>query len=177
MKRSRQVAVVGTTFGLISTFTLMLVAADAGKSPSAEKVASARKEVKMLDDLYKTAVVLITKHYVNDKQTASAGTAAKLLFKSMKEKGHHDAKILDATGKPYNDENVASDDFEKDAIKQLKAGKSFVEQVVSKDGKHFFRAATPVPVVMDKCILCHENYRDVKAGTPIGALVYTLPIE
>ncbi len=177
MKFSRRTTVLGTVFASVAVLAGLLSAADVSRAPAPEAVARTRKQVKMLDDLYKTAVVLITKHYVEGKQSASAGTAAKLIFKEMKAKGHHDVEILDATGQPYNDENVANDDFEKEAIKQLKAGKSFVEQVVSKDGKDYFRAATPIPVVLDKCIQCHENYRDVKPGAPIGALIYTLPIE
>ncbi len=141
------------------------------------QVEATRKQVRMLDDLYKTAVVLITKHYVNDKQTASAGTAAKLLFKEMKAKGWHEVELLDVSGKPYNDENVANDDWEKSALKEIKGGKGYVDAVISKDGKPYLRAATAVPVVMEKCTLCHDNYKEVKAGQAIGALVYTLPIE
>jgi hypothetical protein len=48
---------------------------------------------------------------------------------------------------------------------------------VEKDGKKYLRAATPIPVVLDKCVLCHAHYADAKPGTPIGALGYTIPIE
>jgi hypothetical protein len=30
---------------------------------------------------------------------------------------------------------------------------------------------------MDKCIMCHEHYKDAKEGEPIGALLYTLKVE
>ena len=40
----------------------------------------------MLDELYKTAVVLITKHYVDVDSDLPAGTAAIALFDAMKEK-------------------------------------------------------------------------------------------
>jgi hypothetical protein len=30
---------------------------------------------------------------------------------------------------------------------------------------------------MDKCVMCHEHYKNAKKGEPIGALTYTLPIE
>ena len=53
-------------------------------------------------------------------------------------------------------------------------GKAGYEQVVEKEGKRYLRSATPVPVVMDKCIMCHENY---KGKTIIGALGYTVPVE
>jgi hypothetical protein len=36
---------------------------------------------------------------------------------------------------------------------------------------------TPIPVVMDKCVMCHDNYKNVKKGAPVGALTYAVPIE
>lgn len=136
-----------------------------------------RETVRMLDDVYKTAVVLITEHYVKDEDSLPAGAAAKALFAAVKKKGWHDVALLDASGEPYSDKNVARDDFDREAIKQLKAGKSFYDQVESKDGKRFLRAATPIPVVMKKCTLCHPNYEKAKEGEPIGILSYTLPIK
>jgi hypothetical protein len=49
--------------------------------------------------------------------------------------------------------------------------------VVHRRGKPYLRAMTPVPVVMSKCVLCHDNYKNGKKGEPIGALTYTVPIE
>jgi hypothetical protein len=128
----------------------------------------------MLDDLYKAAVVQITTHYVDGIKDVSAGTAAKLLFAAMKKSGWHEVRLLDATGKPLVEENVANDDFEKAAVAALVAGKSSPEQIVSKDGKRYLRTATPIPVVMEKCTMCHDNYVNNKGV--IGVLSYTLPI-
>lgn len=178
MKQARHWIAGAVVASLVATSLGMFVTAQDKKvEPTKAQIDAAKKQVRMLDDLYKTTVVLVTKHYVNDKQTASAGTAAKMLFKAMKEKGWHEVELLDVTGKPYNDENVANDDWEKTAMKEIKGGKSYIDAVISKDGKPYLRAATPIPVVMDKCTLCHDNYKDVKAGQAIGALVYTLPIE
>lgn len=49
--------------------------------------------------------------------------------------------------------------------------------MVEKNGKRYLLAATPIPVVMKKCVMCHDNYADVPEGKPIGALGYTVPIE
>jgi hypothetical protein len=136
-----------------------------------------RKQVRQLDDLYKTAVVLITEHYVTEDSDLPAGTAAKALFKAMKDKGWHEVRLVDATGKPIEEENAPADDFEREAIKQLKAGKTYYDQVVEgKDGRQL-RAATHVPVVMKKCIMCHDHYKQVKEGGAIGALCYKIRIE
>ena len=140
-------------------------------------VTRTRKQVKMLDDLYKTAVVLITKHYVEEDSDLAAGEAAIALFAAMKEKGWHEVRLLDATGDPIEDRNSPQDDFEKAAVKTLLSGKAWHEEVVERDNKRYLRAATPVPVVLEKCVLCHDHYKDVAKGHPIGALSYTIEIE
>jgi hypothetical protein len=140
-------------------------------------VARTRKTVRMLDDIYKTAIVLITKHYVDEDSDLAAGEAFKALFDGVKQKGWHEVRLLDATGEPLEEKNSPQDAFEKDAVKQLLAGEGWHEEVVERDGKRYLRAATPIPVVMQKCTMCHDNYNGVKEGQPIGALSYTIVIE
>ncbi len=145
--------------------------------PSDAAVDQARKTVQMLDDIYKGGIVLITENYVHDEDDLPAGIAFKKLFEAAAKKGWHEVRLLDATGEPYNFENAPSDSFEKAAIKALLAGKPGYEEVVERDGKRFLRSATPVPVVMQKCTMCHEHYNDAKPGSAIGAMSYTLPID
>ena len=140
-------------------------------------VANARKTVKMLDDLYKTAVVLITDTYVEDETSVSAATAAMALWKAMSDKGYHHARLIDATGDPYDLKNVAETDFEKKNIKRLTAENNYIEQVSTHDGKRYLEVLTQVPVVMDKCKLCHPGYNDLPAGQTIGAISYRLPLD
>jgi hypothetical protein len=149
----------------------------AQEKPSDAAVARARKQVMMLDDLYKSAIVLITTHYVEEDSDLAAGAAFQALFKAMKDKGHHEVRLLDATGEPYEAKNAPSDEFEKAAIAALKGGAKTHEQVVEKDGQRYLRVATPIPVVMKKCTLCHEQYAKAKPGEPIGALGYTIKVE
>jgi hypothetical protein len=131
----------------------------------------------MLDDLYKTAIVLVTENYVDEASDLAAGSAFQKLFEAMRKKGHHDVRLLDATGQPFNEKNLPRDDFEKKAIAALKAGKPTYEQVTEKDGKRYLQIATPIPVVLQKCTICHPAYEKAKAGEPIGALGYTIAVE
>lgn len=167
-------ALVAVGAGVVVQNRLNAQGKDAKSDPAVERT---RKQVRMLDDIYKSAVVLITEKYVNSDTDLPAGTAAKALFNAVKKKGWHEARLLDATGDPLVPANSPADDFEKEAVKQLLAGKAGHEQIIEKDGKRYLRSATPVPVVMKKCTLCHENYKSVKEGHPIGAISYTLPIE
>jgi len=136
-----------------------------------------RKQVQILDDIYKSAIVIITEHYVDETSDLAAGAAFQKLFDAVKQKGYHEVRLLDATGEPYEAKNSPKDDFEKQAVAALKAGKPSPEKIVEKDGKQFLRVATPIPVVMKKCTLCHPAYEKVPAGQAIGALGYTIPIE
>ncbi len=147
------------------------------KSPSDAATERARNTVKMLDDVYKTTVVLITDKYVNEADDFPAGSAAVALFAAIEKKGWHGVRLIDVTGEPYDEKNVAKDEFETRGARQLKAGEPYVEEIIEKDGKPYLRAMTPVPVVMQKCVLCHPHYADVKKDAPIGAISYTMPIE
>ncbi|MDP7020626.1 MAG: DUF3365 domain-containing protein [Pirellulaceae bacterium] len=152
-------------------------AADKEKKKKDRALDRTRETVKMLDEIYKTAVVLITTHYVNDKDDLPAGTAAIALFEAVGKGGTHQVRLLDASGEPLEDKNTAKDAFEKAAVEKLKAGAAWHEEVIKKDGKRYLRAATPIPVVLKKCVMCHENYADAKKNEPIGALSYTIPIK
>lgn len=149
----------------------------AAQQPKQAAIERSRRTVAMLDNIYKQTIVLITDKYVHDEDDFAAGSAAVLLFKNISESGSHQVRLIDATGQPYEAKNVAKDAFERESIKRLKAGAKGYEQVVQIDGKPHLRSATPVPVVMERCIMCHEHYRDVKKGEPIGAISYTVPIE
>jgi len=149
------------------------LAAQEPAKPDPAAVERARDEVKKLDDLYKTAVVGITKTYVEQQADVPAAAVAKVVFQAMHDKGYHDARLIDATGKPKNKKNVAETDFEKKVVAAMKDGKTYVEEVGDKDGKPVFRAGTVVPAVLSQCAVCHGG----KEGRLLGAIVYEVPIK
>ncbi len=149
----------------------------AARVPRAVSLPVARREVRMLDDIYKLAIVLITQKYVHNETDFPAGAAAVQWFDAIGKRGWHKVRLIDVSGEPADESNLPQDDFEKLAAKLLKQGKSYVERVEQKDGQRVYRAATPVPVVLPKCVMCHDNYKSVKPGEPVGALVYTIPLR
>lgn len=149
------------------------VSAAEPKGPDKAAVERTREQVKMLDDLYKTAVVKITAVYVGQQGEVPAAVAAMAIFEEMKKKGWHNARLVDASGKPKNKDNVAKTDFEKKAVAAMKEGKPYFEEIGEANGKPVFRAATVVPAVMKECASCHK----VKEGTLLGTIVYELPIK
>jgi hypothetical protein len=131
----------------------------------------------MLDDIYKTTVVLITEKYVHTKDDFPAGGAAVALFDAIRKKGWHDVRLVDVSGRPRRKKNSAADDFERAAVEALRGGQPQHESVINVDADRYLRVATPIPVVSEKCILCHAHYEDAEPGAPIGMLSYKLRVE
>ena len=137
-------------------------------------VKRARQTVKILDEMYKTFIVLITEEYVKDETMFSALTVSKKVFEKMNTKEWYKAKLLDATGDPHNPENSPRTKFERDAIKAFIDGNSFYEKVEKVDGKYYFQAATSVSIVTDGCTICHPAN---KHGDLLGGISYTFPLD
>jgi hypothetical protein len=128
----------------------------------------------MLDDLYKTAVVLITEHYVATPSTLSAASAAQALFAAMEEKGWHQVRLVGLTNDLMNPDNAPADDFERAAAGRLLAGDASYEEVVTDEGAPQLRYATPIPVVMPKCLMCHPGWEGNMGN--VGSLSYKVPL-
>lgn len=128
-----------------------------------------RSQVKMLDDLFKVAVVDITNRY----DGPPAAKVAKAIFAAARDKQYFDAKLLDASGAPQNEANVPADAFEKRAAAAMKEGKPYYEEIVGQGSSRHLRAATVVPAVVAKCARCHG----VKEGELLGFLSYDLPVK
>lgn len=143
----------------------------------AAAVQRARETVQMLDEVYKTIVVLVTDKYVHDEDDFAAGSAAVELFRQVSKGDAQKVRLIDATGDPYEPKNVAKTDFEKAGIKRLKDGAASHDEVFTADGKPYLRVVTAVPVVHKKCVMCHSHYADAKDGEPIGALSYIVPVK
>jgi hypothetical protein len=149
-------------------------AADDPKAPDPAAVERTRATVKLLDDLHKGYVVTITDTYVKAQEKTPAAAVVKKVFAHMEKNNHGTGRLIDATGSPLREGNVAKTEFEKKAVKEIKGGKPYVDEVGTKDGKPVLRAATVVPAVMPACLNCHGN---VKQGDVMGALVYEIPIR
>ena len=174
----KALAMSGCTAALLGTLALTLPGADGTPAATDDAaVERTRDTVKLLDNVYKNAVVLITETYVHDENDFPAGAAAVELFQRTAKDGSHSVRIIDVTGEPYDSENVAVDEFDKEGVRRLKDGEAYYDQVVSIDGEPHLRAMTAIPVVLEKCVMCHPHYKNVPQGDAIGALTYTLPVK
>lgn len=145
-----------------------------GQGPDKAAIERTRKVIKLIDDINKAYVITITDTYVKAQEKAPAAAVVKKVFAHMEKNQHGTGRLIDATGSPLREGNVAKTDFEKAAVKAIKSGKAYVDEVGTKDGKPVLRAATVVPAVMAACVNCHPH---VKEGEVLGALVYEIPIR
>jgi hypothetical protein len=162
---------------VLGTNWLRQAPAEGADRPAEDQAAveRARQTVRMLDDLYKSCVVNITATYVNAQEKTPAARVAMKVFRHMADKGWHTARLVDATGTPFREENLPRTGFEKTAVAQIKQGKPYYDEVgTDAAGKPVLRAATIVPAVMKQCTACHEGKKE---GDLLGALVYEVPIK
>ncbi len=164
--------------GLVGVASLWLTGQSArpeGKNAvDPDAVERTRATVRMLDDLYKGFVVHITATYVKAQERTPAATAAKKVFRHMEKQGWQKTRLVDATGKPFSEENLPKTEFEKRAVARLKDGKTYYEEIDAGGAKPVLRAATVVPAVMKQCLACHTH---AKEGDLLGALIYEVPIR
>jgi hypothetical protein len=128
-----------------------------------------RAQVKMLDELYKNAVVSITNKY----DGPPAIKVAKDIFAAMEKSGWHKARLVDDSGSPQNEANLPHTDFEKRAAVAIRAGKPYFEEIEGSGPGRKLYAATVVPAVTKKCAACHG----VNEGDLLGFIRYEIPVK
>ncbi|PPD01108.1 MAG: hypothetical protein CTY36_10005 [Methylocystis sp.] len=170
----RKIVMAVAMVGGLAAVTLAASAENAApiKDPEIERT---RQHIKMLDDVFKTAVVLIDETYVKHPSDPSAASAAKALFAAMKKNGWYDVRLIGLTDKVGDPDDEPKDAFEKTAAKRLRGGgEQAYEEIMEKDGKRYLRMATGIPVVSENCVMCHAHFKGDKGN--IGALSYTMPV-
>jgi Protein of unknown function (DUF3365) len=144
----------------------LLRADEPSADPALERT---RDQVKMLDTLYKTAVVSVSNRY----EGPPAIKVAKDVFGAMEKGGWHKAKLVDASGTPQNEANLPATEFERRAANAMKAGKPYYEEVAGTGADRKLFVATIVPAVTKKCATCHG----ANEGDLLGFIRYEVPIK
>ena len=144
------------------------------KGPSKEAVDHARDMVQLADNMHKAYVINITGTYVRAQEAVPAAQIARKVYKHMEDNKFFSGRLVDASGKPMLDANVAKTEFEKKAVAAIKGGKAYYEEIGVDAGKAVLRAGTIVPAVMKQCTVCHTG---TKEGDLLGVLTYEVPIK
>lgn len=174
--RSRRFWLASLLFSVAGVVGVQLIsAADEAPEVAPADLERTRGIVKMVDELNKAYVIHITATYVRAQEIAPAARIARKVFDHMEAKKMiHSGRLIDVTGNPIGENNVAKSDFEKRITPRIKKGEAYIDEVgKTSDGKTIYRAATIVPCVMKECTNCHTG---VKVGDVLGALIYEVPI-
>lgn len=165
-----------SVFGVVFAVSVLVgvglvLAGDDSKRPTEDPaVARARDQVKMLDELYKTAVVSITERFPRGQP---AIMVAKDMFYAMENSEHHSAKLVDASGAPLGADSEPETAFEEKAAEAMQNGETYLDQVVGEGDNRRLLAATVVPAVHQRCAECHG----VEKGDLLGFIRYEVPIK
>lgn len=166
---------MGTLIATSGVAVVLVVGMATGRAERVEQsddpgLERARQEIQMLDALYKNAVISITERY---QRGQPAIMVAKDVFGAMRQAGHHDAKLIDATESPLGVDNDPQSDFERRAARAMRTGESYIEEVVTDGVDRRLLAATVVPAVHKRCAECHG----VQEGELLGFIRYEIPIR
>lgn len=169
--RSRLVVLAVLSAAVVLSILRAVTAAPKPAPAPVERVslAEARRQVRMMDDIYQAAVLSTHKMYVQDPSTPAAVIWAKRVINRMKGKGWPEARIFATHDRPLNPENAPADDFERAATAAFKQGKSRFEQVTPTE----LRYATDLRILDEKCIMCHVRS---KQGDLAGGVSYRVPL-
>lgn len=171
--RGRSLCVVCLTASAVAAALLLGLASQrelrAEEAAADAAVTRARDNVKMLDSLYKTAVVSVTNRF----EGPPAIKMAKDVFAAMEKEGWHKAKLVDASGAPQNESNLPQTEFEKRAVAAIQGGKAYYDEVSGQGKDRVLSAATIVPAVTKKCATCHG----AKEGDLLGIIRYEVPVK
>lgn len=152
----------------------LAAAAGAEGEPSAPPVrvslAEGRRMTRMMDDIYKVAVITTHKMYVLDPGTPAAVIWAKQVIRQVQSKGWPEARILSAVERPLNPENHPADAFERQAVQAFRSGKPSYEKV--EPGA--LRYATEIRITDKTCLTCHVHNKE---GDLVGGVSYRVLLD
>jgi hypothetical protein len=170
-KRVRSLVLAVLCFAVAFSVLRAVTAAPKPKTAAIERVTlpEGRRQVRMMDDVYKTAVVATHQMYVQDPGTPAAVIWAKQVINKLKGKGWPDARIFATHDRPLNPENAPVDGFERNAAAAFKKGNVSYEEVAPGE----LRYATDLRILDEKCVMCHVRS---KPGDLVGGVSYRVPL-
>lgn len=170
-RRLRAVVLAVICFAVAGCVLRAVTAAPKPTAGPIERVSlpEGRRQVRMMDEVYKTAVVTTHQMYVQDPGTPAAVIWAKQVINKLKGKGWPDARIFATHDRPLNPENAPVDPFERSAAAAFRSGKTSYEQVTPGE----LRYATDLRLLDEKCVMCHVRN---KPGDLVGGVSYRVPL-
>ncbi len=169
------VGVLGIT--LVSSAGLTVQkAATPGQRPDAVKrvtVAEARERAKLMHDIYAATLDVMHHHFFRRDRSVLPARAMEDVFMEMDRKSNIKAGWISVNTKPMSIHHEPKTDFEKQAAREIGAGKGEFELVE----KGYYHRAGAIPLGAG-CVNCHTGFF---AKTPqtqrFAALVISVPVN
>ena len=174
------------TFALIAIAAMLgfgtLIGADETTVPQSEsgspepspvlKTDEARRQAKVLHStIHSTLRVVHDRYYREDEALPIPAAAMGEIFKDIEALENVKLRWLAVDGQAMNTDHVAGDAFETEAVKALKSGKLFHEEVTDRT----YRRAAPI-TLSNHCLKCHmPDRRSTKDKT--AGLIISIPTE
>lgn len=135
-------------------------------------VDAARRQAKTLHTtIHSTLRVMHDRYYREDEGLPIPAAAMGEILRDVETEEGVIMRWLVVEGQAMNTDNVARDDFEKEAVTALKSGKPFHEESTTTQ----YRRAAPI-TLSNHCLKCHmpdrKSTKDRRAG-----LVVTIPLK
>lgn len=160
---------------------LSKLAAVHGVEPPDEKAVSksriavekARDRAENLHEVYEATLEMLHHRYFHRDRSLLPARAMEDIFADMKRRTNVDARRISVNTKAMNIDHEPKSDFEKQAAREIAAGKPAFE-VIDAD---FYRRATAIPLKAG-CVGCHAGAFAASSKTPrFAGLVISVPLS
>ncbi len=137
-------------------------------------VDAARERAKLTHHIYASTLEAMHHHYFNNDRSSVPARVMEDMFADIARQENIKAKWIAVNAKVMSIDHKPEGEFEKQAAKQIAAGKNEYERVE----KGLYRRAVAIPLTNNGCLGCHmgfaanNNKRDRFAG-----LVISIPVK
>jgi len=179
-QRSRWKGYLVTSCG-VAAIAVLWLASDpcrrAQAEPSEEQpqpisVATARDRAQVLHGVYVATLDVIHDRYFHGDRATVPARALEDVFAEVSREAKIDARWISVNTRPMSIGHEPKGDFEKQAAKEIAAGKSEYEQIEG----GVYRRAAPIPLA-SSCVSCHVGLLAEGAKTPrYAGLIISMPI-
>jgi hypothetical protein len=177
VKSKRGISFCATAGVLCVAFALSAAppdeAADDPDESGRVSVAVARRRAKLMHGIYASTLEVMHDHYFHKNRSTVPARALEEVFAEMARRSKAEARWIAVNTRAMSVNHEPRDEFEKQAAKQIAAGKDEFEQVEA----GYYRRAAPIPLAAG-CVGCHSGFSSGAAKTPrFAGLVISIPVH
>jgi len=136
-------------------------------------VAAARERAKLTHNIYEATLDMIHHNYFRKDRSTVPARVMEDVFDDIARREHIKAKWITVNAKVMSIDHKPESDFEKQAAKEIAAGKEEYELV--KDG--LYRRAVGISLMNRGCLGCHMGFGANNKKDRFAGLVISIPVE